>query len=43
MMQGLAKITEELYSTGKMDGIIAVGGSTGTALGAAAMKGLRAR
>lgn len=38
MMHGLACIVNELYSSGKIDGIICVGGSTGTALGSASMK-----
>jgi len=38
MMCGLACIVKELYSSGKIGGIICVGGSTGTALGSASMK-----
>ena len=40
MMQGLACIVKELYASGKISGIICVGGSTGTALGSASMKAL---
>ena len=38
MMQGLASIAKDLYSSGKMEGIISLGGSTGTALAGASMK-----
>ena len=37
MMAGLRKIVKELHSAGKLDGIISLGGSTGCALGTAAM------
>ncbi len=40
MSQGLAKVTQQLCSEGKLDGIIALGGALGTALGLAAMKNL---
>ncbi len=37
MIKGLQKIVRELHSTGKLDGIISLGGSTGTAIGTQAM------
>ncbi len=40
MIQGLLKIVKELHSAGKLDGIISLGGSTGTAIGTAAMRAL---
>ena len=40
MMKGLERIVKELHSAGKLDGIISLGGSTGTALGTAAMRAL---
>ncbi len=40
MSQGLSKVTEQLYSDGRLDGVISLGGSMGTALGLAAMKNL---
>lgn len=38
MMKGVSKIVRELYSAGKLDGIISLGGGTGTAIGTAAMR-----
>lgn len=38
MMRGLVNIVSRLYSAGDLGGIISLGGSTGTALGTAAMK-----
>jgi uncharacterized protein (UPF0261 family) len=38
MSKGAAKIVQGLYEAGKIDGIIAVGGAIGTAIGTAAMK-----
>ena len=38
MIEGVKKIVHELYSAGKLDGIMGLGGSTAAALGAAAMK-----
>jgi len=40
MIEGVKKIVNELYSSGKLDGIISLGGSTGTAIGVSAMKTL---
>lgn len=40
MSKGLAKLVPALYDEGKFDGILALGGSGGTALASAAMKGL---
>jgi uncharacterized protein (UPF0261 family) len=37
---GVAKLTEELYVQGKVDGILSLGGSAGTTLGTAAMRAL---
>lgn len=38
MIKGVEKIVKELHSEGKLDSIISLGGSTGTALGTSAMK-----
>lgn len=38
MMRGVAKIVKRLYSDGRLDGIISLGGGTGTAIGTYAMK-----
>ena len=38
MVRGVEKIVKKLYAKKKLDGIISLGGSTGTALGTAAMK-----
>lgn len=38
MMQGVKNIVNNLYSSGKLDGIISLGGSTGTAIGVETMK-----
>ncbi len=40
MIEGVRKIALELYSQGKLDGIMSLGGSTGATLGATAMKAL---
>nr|MDO8079316.1 Tm-1-like ATP-binding domain-containing protein [Candidatus Freyarchaeota archaeon] len=40
MIEGVKKITRELYKKGKLDGIMSLGGSTNASLGAAAMKEL---
>jgi len=40
MIKGLERVIKELHSSGKLDGIISLGGSTGTALGTAAMRAL---
>lgn len=40
MAQGASKIVQGLYTEGRLDGIVAVGGSMGTTLGTLAMKGL---
>lgn len=40
MIEGVKKIVNELYSSAKLDGIISLGGSTGTAIGVSAMKTL---
>jgi len=37
MIKGVRQIVKELHSAGKLDGIISLGGSTGAALGTAAM------
>ncbi len=37
MIRGVQKIVKELYSAGKLDGMISLGGSTGTAIGTSAM------
>ncbi len=37
MIRGVQKLVKELHSAGKLDGIISLGGSTGTALGTSAM------
>lgn len=38
MVRGIRDIVRNLYSTGKLDGIMGIGGSTGVALGTSAMK-----
>ncbi|KPJ54255.1 MAG: hypothetical protein AMJ37_00750 [Dehalococcoidia bacterium DG_18] len=40
MIKGVEKIVKELHSAGKLDGIMSLGGSTGTAIGTAAMRAL---
>lgn len=40
MSNGLNKIVKELYLSGKLDGLVALGGGTGTFLGTTAMKEL---
>jgi len=40
MIEGVKKIVNDLYSSAKLDGIISLGGSTGTAIGISAMKTL---
>ena len=40
MIAGARKIVADLYSAGKLDGILSLGGSTAAATGAAVMKGL---
>jgi uncharacterized protein (UPF0261 family) len=40
MIEGVRKIVVDLHSEGKLDGIMSLGGSTGAALGATAMKAL---
>lgn len=40
MIKGVEKIVKGLHSAGKLDGIISLGGSTGTAIGTAAMRAL---
>lgn len=40
MSEGAAKVAQELYRSGKLDGIISVGGSLGTSIGSAAMRAL---
>jgi len=40
MIEGVQKITTDLWEAGKLDGIVSLGGSTGAALGATAMKAL---
>ncbi len=40
MGKGAAKIVQELYRSGKLDGILSLGGSMGTALATAAMRSL---
>jgi uncharacterized protein (UPF0261 family) len=40
MIEGVKKITSDLYFEGKLDGIMSLGGSTGATLGAAAMRAL---
>ncbi|MBE0479838.1 MAG: Tm-1-like ATP-binding domain-containing protein [Dehalococcoidia bacterium] len=37
MIKGLQRIVQDLYSDGRLDGIISLGGSTGTAIGTSAM------
>ncbi len=40
MAQGATKVVQELYQSGKLDGILSLGGSMGTALGTTAMRAL---
>ena len=40
MAKGVAKVAEELYQQGQIDGVLAMGGSAGTAIGTAAMRAL---
>jgi len=40
MTKGIAKVVKELYDQGKIDGVIAMGGSAGTAVGTSAMRAL---
>jgi len=40
MSKGAAKVAQELYRSGKLDGIISVGGSLGTSIATAAMREL---
>ncbi len=40
MGQGASRIARELYSSGQLDGVVALGGSMGTTLGIALMKAL---
>ena len=40
MIEGVKKIVRDLYSKGKLDGIMSLGGTTAAALGASAMKEL---
>jgi uncharacterized protein (UPF0261 family) len=40
MMQGAAVISKRLFDAGKLDGIMALGGSRGTAIGTSAMRAL---
>ncbi|MFC2013943.1 Tm-1-like ATP-binding domain-containing protein, partial [Chloroflexota bacterium] len=40
MTDGTAKVVRELYSAGKLDGIISIGGGGGTAIGSTAMREL---
>lgn len=40
MIKGVEKIVKELHSAGKLDGIMSLGGSTGTSIGTAAMRAL---
>ena len=40
MSQGAIKVAEKLYHSGKLDGIISLGGSLGTSLGTAVMRAL---
>jgi len=40
MSKGAAKVAQELYRSGKLDGIISVGGSLGTSIATAAMRAL---
>lgn len=40
MAEGASRIVHELYASGKLDGIIALGGSMGTSLGLSVMKTL---
>jgi len=40
MIRGVVEIVKQLYSSGDLDGIISLGGSTGTAIGTTAMKAL---
>jgi len=38
MIEGVKKIVNDLHSSGKLDGILSLGGSTGTAIGVETMK-----
>lgn len=40
MTRGISKIIEQLYSEKKIDGVLSLGGSAGTAIGSAAMRAL---
>lgn len=40
MMEGAAKVARRLYDSGKLDGLMCLGGSRGTAIGTAAMRAL---
>jgi len=40
MMEGASKIARQLHDSGKLDGIMCLGGSRGTAIGTAAMRAL---
>ena len=40
MIRGVEKIVKELCSKGKLDGIISLGGGTGTVIGTSAMRAL---
>jgi len=40
MIEGAKKAVKDLYAQGKLDGLISLGGSTGTSIGLAAMKTL---
>lgn len=40
MMKGVANVVKELYAAGKLDGIVSVGGGTGTRIGTAALSAL---
>jgi uncharacterized protein (UPF0261 family) len=38
--QGVARVVEQLHAAGRVDGVFGLGGSAGTTIGAAAMRGL---
>jgi uncharacterized protein (UPF0261 family) len=40
MMEGASIIAQQLYNSGKLDGVLCLGGSRGTAIGTAAMRAL---
>jgi uncharacterized protein (UPF0261 family) len=40
MIRGAARVVQELHRTGKLDGIVSLGGSMGTSLGTGAMRAL---